>query len=328
VVLEMEAAPCFFTARLKSPPANWSGPPIGSRLQLAGVYISALENGATARPFDLLVNKAADITVLQRPSWWTARHSVAVAASLAGSLCVVLIWNTLLRKIIRKRTAKLQTEIETRQKAEQHRVMEQERIRIARDLHDELGAGLTEMGILGALAKNPDIPPSEKEHYLNQLTDSTRSLVTGLDEIVWAVNPRYDSVGSLVTYHSLFAQRFLNLAGIACRQQIVEPLPELPLDSGLRHGIFLAFKEALNNVVRHAQASEVEIKMEVAEDQLIISIRDNGRGIPPKALPGQDGLNGMHDRLRQLNGQCRVTSKPGEGTDVRFQIQVNKANHD
>jgi signal transduction histidine kinase len=330
LVLELEAAPCFFTARLKSNSDTWPILAIGSLLQVTGVSACMVENssGANTRPFDLLVNRAADITVLQRPSWWTVGHSVAVAATLAGSLCVALIWITLLRRIIGKRTAQLQMEIETRQKAEQHRVMEQERIRIARDLHDELGAGLTEMGILGALAKNPAISPNEKEHYLNQLTESTRSLVTGLDEIVWAVNPRYDSVGSLITYYSLFAQRFLNLAGIACRLQIIEPFPELPLDSKLRHGIFLAFKEALNNVVRHSQANEVEIQMEVAENQLIISIRDNGRGIEPEALPGQDGLHGMSDRLQQINGECQVTSKPGKGTHVRFQIQLDQVYHD
>ena len=323
--LELEAAPRLFTARLRSSAADWPQLTIGSLLQITGVSVGTVENDADTgtQLYDLLVNDPADITVLQRPSWWTVRHSITVAATLAGSLCAALIWNTLLRRIIRRRTAQLQTEIETRQKAEQNRVMEQERIRIARDLHDELGAGLTEMGILGALAKNPAIPPAEKEGYLNQLTESTRSLVTGLDEIVWAVNPRYDFVGSLITYYSLYAQRFLNLAGIACRLKIIEPLPELPLDSRLRHGIFLAFKEALNNVVRHSQASEVEIEMEVTGNQLIVSIRDNGRGIESGALPGQDGLNGMAERLQQINGRCQVTSKSGGGTHVRFQIQLN-----
>jgi signal transduction histidine kinase len=325
LVLKLEAAPRLFTARLSSPAAAWPALPLGSVLQITGVSIGAPENNANAgtQQYDLLVNEPADITVLQRPSWWTVRHSIIVAATLAGSLCAALVWNTVLRRLIRRRTAQWQSEIETRQKAEQNRVMEQERIRIARDLHDELGAGLTEMGFLGALAKNPSIPPNEKEHYLDQLTESTRSLVTGLDEIVWAVNPRYDSVGSLITYYSLFAQRFLNLAGIACRLKIVEPLPELPLDSKLRHGIFLAFKEALNNVVRHSQASEVEIEMEVAGNQLILSIRDNGRGIEPGTVPGQDGLNGMYERLQQIDGKCQVTSKSGGGTNVRFQIQLN-----
>src|SRR5438132_9581192 len=146
--------------------------------------------------------------------------------------------------------------------------MEQERTRVAQDLHDELGAGLTEVGILGSLAKNPSVPAAERERYLDRLTEAARSLVTGLDEIVWAVNPHYDSVASLASYYSLFAQRFLNLAGIACRLHIAEAFPDYPLDSRIRHGTFLAFKEALNNIVRHSGATEVELKIEVAEDRL------------------------------------------------------------
>ena len=204
--------------------------------------------------------------------------------------------------------------------------LERERSRIAQDLHDDLGAGLTEIGLLGAMATNPAIPPNEKEQYLCQLNESARSLVTGLDEIVWAVNPHYDSIGSLITYSSLFAQRFLNLAGIACRLQIIEPFPERPagFQNSFRHGIFLACKEALNNVVRHSQAKEVEIKMEVAENQLMISIRDNGRGMESASCPGQDGLVGMHERLRQIGGECQINSQLGEGTNIIFRIRLNK----
>ena len=326
LVLELQAGASYFAARLKSNPETSPTLSSGSLLRLTGVYVSSDENSVNANhdPFSLLLNDVADITVLQQPSWWTVRHSITVAAILGGTLGVAFVWITLLQRIVKRRTVQLQTEIEARQKVEQSRVMDEERLRIAQDLHDELGAGLTEMGILGSLAKNPLIPPNDKERYLGQLTESARSLVTGLDEIVWAVNPHYDSVGSLVTYYSLFAQRFLDLAGIACRLQVIEPLPKHPLDSKLRHGIFLAFKEALNNVVRHSHANEVEIKMEVVENQLTISVRDNGCGMKSAAGPGQDGLVGMHERLRQIGGECQISSQPAGGTNVKFQIRLNK----
>ena len=326
LVLALQAGPYYFTAKLNSKPALWPTLSVGSLLRVTGVYATAGENrpAVDSYPFELLLIKPADIAVLQQPSWWTVRHSITAAATLGGLLVITFAWITLLQRTLKKRTVQLRTEIEIRQEAEQHRVMEEERIRIARDLHDELGAGLSEVGILGALAKNPLIPPNDKEHYLGQLTESARSLVTGLDEIVWAVNPHYDSVNSLVTYYSLFAQRFLNLAGIACRLQVIEPIPEHSLDTKFRHGLFLAFKEALNNVVRHSKATEVEVKMEFLNDELTVSIRDNGCGIESSACPGQDGLVGMYERLRQLGGECKITSEPAGGTNVKFRIRLKE----
>ena len=241
----------------------------GSRLRLTGVYSSALENRdeGSIDPFELLLNSPADILILQQPSWWTIRHAVAVIAVLVIGLGIAMIWITLLRRKVEERTTQLKKEIGERQLVDQRRVMEQERSRVAQDLHDELGAGLTEVGLLGDLVSNPGVPMPEKTQYLNKLTEIARSLVTSLDEIVWAVNPSYDSVSSLASYYTLFAQRFLDLAGIACRPQIPASFPGYPLDSKARHGLFLAFKEALNNVVRHAKATEVHLKIEVDDSK-------------------------------------------------------------
>jgi signal transduction histidine kinase len=147
--------------------------------------------------------------------------------------------------------------------------------------------------------------------------------VTGLDEIVWAVNPQYDSVTSLASYYSLFAQRFLNLAGIACRLQIADAIPEYPLESKLRHGIFLAFKEALNNVVRHSDATEVKVAIGVKAGQLTIRITDNGCGLEPvNHAPGKDGIAGMRERMSRLGGACHLTSQRGQGTEVELRLPV------
>lgn len=326
-ILELQNGVYRFAAVLRSPTVIWRNYSVGSRLQLTGVYVS--ENPGlsetTLYPFEILLNNSAGIVVLQQPSWWTVRRALTVAAVLAGTLGIAFIWITLLQRKVERRTKQLEKEIETRQLAEQHRVMEHERIRVAHDLHDELGAGLTEVGILGALAKNPAVEPVERERYLAQLTESAGALVTSLDEIVWAINPQYDSLASLGGYYSLFAQRFLNLAGIACRLRVSESLSGHPLNSKLRHGIFLAFKEALNNVVRHSGATEVEIKIELVDNELSISIRDNGRGLATNLAPGNDGLSGMQERLRQFGGECRIASNAGSGTLVEFRLNLNGA---
>jgi signal transduction histidine kinase len=155
------------------------------------------------------------------------------------------------------------------------------------------------------------------------LTRVSRALVATLDEIVWAVNPKYDSVGALVSYYSLFAQRFLNLAGMACRLQVSESFPDAPLDSRLRHGIFLAFKEALNNAVRHSGASEVRITMDGADRRLRIMVSDNGKGFETiAAAPGSDGVASMKQRMHKLGGHCQIASQPGTGTTVELSLPI------
>jgi signal transduction histidine kinase len=324
-ILELQAGQARFEARLNLNSNQPISLAIGSRLQLVGVYAAASADHFDSRadPFELLLNGPAAIDVIQLPPWWTVRRALGMAAALAGTLGLTFIWVTLLKRKIETRTAQLQKEIEERQQVERQRVMEQERTRVAQDLHDELGAGLTEMNLLGSLAKRADVPAEERELYLDQLTQSARSLVTGLDEIVWAINPAYDSVGSTATYYSFFAEEFLNLARIACHLQVVDSLPKIPLDSKIRHGIFLAFKEALNNVVRHSGASEVILKINMTGSQLMISIADNGCGFEHgSGNPGSNGLSGMRQRVQKLGGVCDISSRVGQGTTVEFRLNI------
>jgi signal transduction histidine kinase len=324
-VLELQAGQSHFIARLKTVERGATPLATGSRLQLTGVYLSAAEEqaGGNLDPFELWLSSPAEIRVLQRPPWWTLRRALTIVAVLSGVLGIALIWIKLLQRKVVERTAQLQKEIEERQLVEQRRVMEQERTRVAQDLHDELGAGLTEMGLLGDLMKNPSVPTEEKRRYLGQLTDTARTLVASLDEIVWAVNPRYDSVADLASYYTLFAQRFLDLAHVACRPQIPASFPEYPLDPKDRHGLFLAFKEALNNVVRHSGATEVRLRIEVAQGDLIILIADNGHGFDlATESPRGEGLQGMVHRLDQLGGGCDIRSSPGVGTEVKLRLPV------
>ncbi len=331
-VLELQAGSHHFLARLNPELQSWESISPGGRVRLTGVY--SVTSGDPSDPnldsFELLLNDSAAIAVIHPGPWWTAERTRAVVLTLLGGLVCAWVWIALLRRKVEVRTAQLQRQIQERQIVEHHRAVEQERTRVARDLHDELGAGLTEVSILGSLANNPSVTPAKREHYLAQLTDSARSLITALDEIVWAVNPHYDSVASLASYCVLFAQRFLNLAGITCRLQIPEQFAEFPMDSKLRHGIFLAFKESLNNVVRHSGASQVRLEIEMANQELLISIADNGRGFEINGqTPGSDGLAGMYSRMRKLGGRCRVQSHcGGGGTTVQFQLPLEGLSND
>lgn len=272
-----------------------------------------------AKSFWVELRFIGDVRILKSPSWWTLRRVLWIAAAVSVVALAAFGWVGVLRRQVAERGRQLEIQIQERQFAERRGEIEQERTRVAQDLHDELGATLTEVSMLGTLARTPGLAPADREHYLDKLTNASRAVVATLDEIVWAVNPKYDSVASLASYYSLFAQRFLNVAGIACRLRVAETFPATPLDSRLRHGIFLAFKEALNNAVRHSGASQILIEMEVVENQLKIAVVDNGRGFnPADSTPGSDGLTNMNERISKLGGCCEIQSGPATGTTVAF----------
>lgn len=278
-----------------------------------------------AKSFRLEMRSIADVTLIMAPSWWTLRRVLWIAGAAGVVALAAFSWVVVLRRQVAERGRQLEVQIQERQRAERRREIEQERTRVAQDLHDELGATLTEVSMLGTLARTAMLPVENKERYLDQLTGISRSLVATLDEIVWAVNPKYDSVGSLASYYSLFAQRFLNLAGMACRLKVADSFPARPLDSRLRHGVFLAFKEALNNAVRHSGASEVWIAMDVIENELRIEVADNGKGFNISAAgPGSDGIASMKDRMQKLGGNFQIHSEPGKGTTVKFSLPLDK----
>ncbi len=323
-VLELQAGSHHFLASLKPRSPDWEFLSAGTRVRLTGIYSAISEDRAEPNldSFEILVPDSADIAVIEQGPWWTAQRAGSIVLALCGVLVAAWIWIALLKRKIQTRTAQLEVEIHQRQALEHTRAVEKERARVAQDLHDELGAGLTEVSFLGSLAKNPSLALEKRERYLDQLTDASRSLVTSLDEIVWAVNPDYDSVESLATYYALFAERFLKLAGISCRLEIPEKFPELPMDSKTRHGVFLAFKEALNNVVRHSGATEAQLEIRAGTD-LTISILDNGRGFEMNgSIPGKDGIAGMISRMRKLGGSCYVESRPGAGTRVVLKLPM------
>jgi signal transduction histidine kinase len=331
-VLELRAGGNSFGARLSGHADAVRSLRPGSKLQLTGAYQGKGGDWASGQPissFDLALNAPDDIRVLTQPSWWTPRRLLFLVVSLVTVLLLAAGWIHVLHRQVEERTRQLAQQIQARQAVEQQRAVEQERTRLARDLHDDLGGGLTEISMLGFLANDAGVPQTRKSGYLQQMTEKARDLVTALDEIVWAVNPRYDSLASLAAYCSLYAQRFLGLASIKCHLDISTGMPDQPLESNLRHSLFLAFKEALSNVVRHAEASEVHLRIQVEGSELLISIADNGRGLPgDSACAGMDGLANMKERLAAVGGQFEIQTGRAKGTTVIFRVSLNSQNHD
>jgi signal transduction histidine kinase len=277
-----------------------------------------------AKSFSVQLRSASDVALRKPPPWWTLKKVLWIAGGLGFVALAAFIWVVVLRRQVAEHLRELEVQIQERQRAERKREIEEERARVAHDLHDDLGAGLTEVNMLSSLAKSPTTSAEEKSRYLTNLTETARRMVTSLDEIVWAVNPRNDTIASLASYFSSYAQRLLDLASVSCGLDVAEDLPDHPLDPKFRQELFLAFKEALTNIVRHAEATQVWLRMTVKDGQIVVVLADNGHGFnSEERKTGADGVVNMKERLKALAGQCEIST--GEkGTVVRFQAPLPK----
>jgi signal transduction histidine kinase len=250
-----------------------------------------------------------------------------LVSALLGVLGLALVWIRLLHHKVQQRTAQLQKEMHDREQAEHQRGIAQERARIARDLHDDLGSNLTEITMLATAGPGLKWPADKATERMETIAGKSRALVYALDEIVWAVDPDRDTLASVARYLASYAEEYLAGFKIACRVQIPNSFPEQVVSGAARHHLFLAVKEALNNAVRHGLASEIGLRVRVLEDRLWISITDNGHGFDPSGRSNGHGLLNLRDRLEHLQGQCELESSPGVGTTVSLQLPLPVPNN-
>lgn len=299
--------------------------PLGSRLKLTGIYAGQGGNqttGTDVANFELLLNSPADIVVLARPSFWTLSRLLILLGALLGVLSLALVWIRLLHHKVQQRTAQLQREMHDREQAEQQRGLAQERARIARDLHDDLGSSLTEITMLATTSPDSKLPANEATERMEIIAGKSRTLVYALDEIVWAVDPERDTLASVARYLASYVEEYLAGLKVACRVQIPNSFPDQVISGEVRHHLFLAVKEALNNAIVHGAASEISFRIRLLEDCLLVSITDNGGGFDPSGLSNGHGLLNLHDRMKHLHGQCDLESSPGGGTTVNLQMPL------
>jgi signal transduction histidine kinase/ligand-binding sensor domain-containing protein len=249
--------------------------------------------------------------------WFRALMGVAAVAVSGG-----IVWFETRRRMRRKL-----------ERIERQREIEHERARIAHDIHDDLGAQLTRITMLSESARGELDDPKQAADDLNDIYDTAREATKAMDEIVWAVNPKHDSLESLASYLEKFAIDFLRAASTRCRLDMPLRFPAWHLTSEARHNLFLAYKDALNNVAKHAGASEVKITLTLEESAFELDIEDNGRGFDPqnfksnsttgtKRLDAANGLESMNRRVRDIGGRCEIKSTPGDGTKVKFQLTL------
>lgn len=207
--------------------------------------------------------------------------------------------------------------------------LERERARIARDLHDDIGAGLTEIAMRSNLIWH-DLqhkPTPDTLKHVERVCQSATELTRSVDEIVWAVNPANDTLPRFANYLAQTTEQFVNATELRVRFDIPQDFPNIELNGKDRHLIFLAVREALNNAVKHSKAKLIRLELKLMDHQLRLVVEDDGCGFTTDQSPKPDfheGLAGMRRRIEEVGGRFEIASRPGGGTRIEFTVQLNR----
>ena len=251
------------------------------------------------------------------PFWWeTGWFRIGwplCAFGFLGSL--VILW---LRQRQQSKTALLRMQ----------GASERERVRISQDLHDDLGAGLTEIALLSEVVRRSREKPETVATHARRIFASSNEMIQALDEIVWSINPANDTLDKLIAFISEFAQALSGSAAIRCRLDVPANVPDWKVTTQVRHQICMVVKECLTNVIKHARAQTVTLRIRMEGKTLEVAIEDDGVGFDPGAVRDatgtHDGLSNMRRRVSSMNGTFELHAVPGQGTRVRLTLGLSQ----
>ncbi len=205
----------------------------------------------------------------------------------------------------------------------EHWLLQRERARIAMDVHDDIGSRMTHLVLNGEVVQGELPADSKARAQVEQICDEARGVLSSIDEILWALNPRRDTLQDFADYVCDYAQKFLGPAGIECVFEMDSDTLNAAADLPLRRSLLLAIKETLNNTVKYSRATEVRLQIARRRHNLVVVVQDNGRGFDPAAVqPGRHGLSNMSRRMRELGGSCSIVSAVGQGCRIVFRIPL------
>jgi signal transduction histidine kinase len=208
------------------------------------------------------------------------------------------------------------------QRLEQRRAVEEERTRLARDIHDEMGSRFTQISLLAGRALISAPADESVREPIRNINGAVKELASALEEIVWAANPTSDTLEGFSSYLTQYSGAVVRDAGLRCRLDIPMALPERSLPSGIRHRLMMAVKEALNNALKHARATEVSVALELDGPRLLVTVSDNGSGFDPGTVKRGNGLDHLERRMVEIGGICTIESRPTGGTRIRLAVPL------
>lgn len=288
--------------------AKWSEPSNNSTFSfidlLPGEYALEIKASFPAgRYTDQLITYRFSIL----PPWWQTWWFRIAVGLLIGGLTIATARYYIKRKL-EKQMAIL----------ERHQAIERERTRIATDIHDDLGTGLTRIKFITENIEemtNDESLRSETE----KLKDSSNELVEKMTEIIWAMNEKNNSLEDLVFYFRSYSMEYCNENKLECEFIINGNLSQKMIEGHIRRNVFLVLKESLHNIVKHASASKVKVNITIHK-KLTLSISDNGKGLPFGFASKGNGLLNMKKRAGTLQGELNILN--GAGTTIQLEIPL------
>lgn len=249
--------------------------------------------------------------LIKAPIWKTNWFYAVMGVVLIGSIIGIT------RSIARRKLNLKLHELE-----KQHAVMH-ERERIRKDIHDDLGSGLSKIAILSELARQSGSQEEFSKRQLDKISESSRQLIDSLGELIWSNNPANDTLEKLFWYLREHLGAMFEESTISFSISLPEFIPDVQIQAEWRRNIFLIIKESLHNVLKHSEATEVKLIVDVKKGVLHVSVQDNGCGfdVEKKTATG-NGLGNISNRVKDCEGRLNISSIPGNGTTVQFEAPI------
>ncbi len=252
------------------------------------------------------------LTVVIHPPFWQTWWFRLLLAT-AGATAIVVAARQYARGKVRARTREL----------EKQHALHMERMRISKDVHDDIGSGLSRISLLSAVARRKLHQNEAPETDINHISALSRELVDNMRDLIWLLNPENTTLDSLAARIREYSADFLDAAGIAVHFQFPPQVPAVPVPRDVQRNVLLTVKEAVNNVVKHSGATAVTMVLQYDGSTINIAVADNGRGLPDDDGEQKgNGLRNMRYRIGSVGGTWLVTSAPGEGTQIAISIPL------
>jgi signal transduction histidine kinase/sugar lactone lactonase YvrE len=289
---------------------QWSDPSVSSTFNFInlnpGNYILKIK---ATFPGNRYPEQTLEYPFVIHPPWWQTLFIRLIAASLVMSLLIIASRLYYRRKLAKQRIA-----------AEKQQAVEKERTRIATDIHDDLGSGLSRIRYLGEMVKLKSTQQQNILPDIEKISAFSDEMVDKMNEIVWALNEKNDSLEAIISYTRSFAVEYLSNNDLSCKVNLPDQIPYRIIKGETRRNIFLSVKECLHNIVKHSGAREVAISISI-NHQLGICIHDNGKGIDwEKLRPFSNGLTNIKKRMREAGGSVDFSND--NGTTVSLSIPL------
>ncbi|MBN9352300.1 MAG: hypothetical protein J0H55_16595 [Chitinophagaceae bacterium] len=300
----------LFTYRLKNVEKNWSSPDKNNTVKYANLppgnytfqLMASNNDGIWSHPLELKIK-------INPPFWETWWFRITVMVTL-------IFFVVLFTKIIAQRRLKRRIE-----KLEHLEALNQERERIAREMHDDIGAGLTQISLISENIKHRTGKSSLEK--ANEISDISRRMIGNISEIVWSLNPENRNFPQLIAYLREQVYKQLEYSTIDYKIQFPDKIPDVPLAPAQRRNILMITKEIVRNCIRHSGASKLIVKLDIVQNQLNFEISDNGSGFDLQQIRHGNGLKNIRKRLAELKGELNIDSSPGKGSTFHYSIPIS-----